>query len=629
MSPNLKNLHRAMQREFCKNRKSQKFIKLKTKFKKLKKKSIRTVYSEFVQELKSTDPAKWYYMAKKIGAVSNKRSDTEIESLSGLSNKESANRIAQHFSEISNQYSPIDYTQLPNYLPAPPPPQVEEMEIYQKIKSIKKTKSTLPIDIPAKLRDHCAIHLAAPLALIINNSLASAVYPAMWKQEWVTPAPKVTNPKGLEELRKISCTSDYSKLYESYLKKWIMEDLKDKIDIGQFGGQAGVGTEHMIVCYIDRILRLLDTHSDKAAVIATSLDWASAFDRQDPTLAILKFIKMGVRPSLIPLLASYLTDRTMRVKFKSEISDLFSLIGGGPQGTLLGGIEYLVQSNDNADFIPEEDRFKYVDDLSLLQFVCLTGLLVDYDFYQHVASDIGIEQKYLPTSSATVQDNLNHAANWTTENLMALNTAKCNFMIFTRSSNFTTRLTIEGKNLERVNVSKLLGIWITDDLSWAKNCQEICKKAFSRLSMITKLKYVGVPIEHLLDIYILFIRSVAEYCAVAFHSSLTREQSEKLEKIQKTSLKVILGESYISYEAALEMCNLETLAERREKRCLDFALKCTKHERNSRIFPLNPVETNLEVRKREKFHVNFARTSHYKNSAIPYCQRKLNYHFQN
>ena len=77
--------------------------------------------------------------------------------------------------------------------------------------------------------------------------------------------------------------------------------------------------------------------------------------------------------------------------------------------------------------------------------------------------------------------------------------------------------------------------------------------------MITKLKYVGVSIEDLLDIYILFIRSVTEYCAVAFHSSLTKEQSEKLEKIQKTSLKVMLGESYVSYSAALEMCNLQTL----------------------------------------------------------------------
>ena len=117
------------------------------------------------------------------------------------------------------------------------------------------------------------------------------------------------------------------------------EDVKGNIDIGQYGGQPGIATEHMIVCYIDRTLHLLDTHPDKSAVLATSLDWASAFDRQDPTLAILKFIKLGVRPSLIPLLASYLTDRKMKVKFNNEMSDFLTLIGGGPQGTLLAGIE--------------------------------------------------------------------------------------------------------------------------------------------------------------------------------------------------------------------------------------------------------------------------------------------------
>ena len=88
------------------------------------------------------------------------------------------------------------------------------------------------------------------------------------------------------------------------------------------------------------------------------MDWASAFDRQDPTLAIKKFIKLGFRPSLIPLLASYLTDRKMKVKFNNEMSEFLTLIGGGPQGTLIGGIEYLLQSNDNADVVPPEDGYK-------------------------------------------------------------------------------------------------------------------------------------------------------------------------------------------------------------------------------------------------------------------------------
>ena len=172
-------------------------------------------------------------------------------------------------------------------------------------------------------------------------------------------------------------------------------------------------------------------------------------------------------------------------------------------------------------------------------------------------------------------------------------------------------------------------MWISEDLSWDKNTQEMCRKAFSRISMLTKLRYVGVNTEDLIEIYVLFIRSITEYCAVAWHSSLTVEQSTDIERIQKTCLRVILGDSYVSYSAALEMTGLQTLYDRREKRCLDFALKAMKHPINKRMFPLNRnLDNELEVMDRETFHVNFARTNQYKKSAIPFCQRALNEHFK-
>ena len=201
-------------------------------------------------------------------------------------------------------------------------------------------------------------------------------------------------------------------------------------------------------------------------------------------------------------------------------------------------------------------------------------------------------------------------------------------MVFSRSNeNFSTRL--NENDLEQKSEAKLLGMWISEDLSWTKNCQEICRKAYSRLSLITKLKYVGVKTEDLVEIYILFIRSIVEYCSVVFHSSLTVEQTNKLENIQKTCLKIILDDSYIDYPAALEMCGLETLASRRQQRCLNFALKAVKHPKNRRLLPTNTVNTEHIVREREKFAVNFARTSSYQNSAIPFCQKLLNQHAKN
>ena len=88
-----------------------------------------------------------------------------------------------------------------------------------------------------------------------------------------------------------------------------------------------------------------------------------------------------------------------------------------------------------------EDRFKYIDDLSVLQLVLLTGLLTDYNFHQHVASDIGLDQEYLPAERYNLQGTLDSITHWTEANLMQLNEAKCSYMIFSRAQEiFATRL---------------------------------------------------------------------------------------------------------------------------------------------------------------------------------------------
>ena len=68
-----------------------------------------------------------------------------------------------------------------------------------------------------------------------------------------------------------------------------------------------MGTDHMLVCLVDRILGLFDNNPDPIAVTASLVDWTAAFDRQDPTLAIQNFLKMGVRPSIISLIPAQLS----------------------------------------------------------------------------------------------------------------------------------------------------------------------------------------------------------------------------------------------------------------------------------------------------------------------------------
>ena len=627
MTPQLKNLNRKIKREFYKNRKSFKWKKLKKKCKTLKRRTVKGFYSNFVNELKVSNPGNWYSMAKRLGAEqSSKNGELSVECLKGLNNQQAAEEVAQHFSRISQEYSPLDTKKLPAYLPAPECPQVDETEVAERLFKLKCRKSTQPIDLPSKLRKQFPCELATPLTDIINSSLLKYHYPRPWKHEWVVPAEKVPNPVKMKDLRKISLTSEYSLVFEGFLKDWIMEDIGPKVDRSQYGNQKGTSTEHLMVNLMDQILKLLDKNNNRSAVIASLVDWAAAFDRQDPTLAIQKFIKMGVRPAIIPILVSYLTDRQMQVRYNDKYSQTYRLPGGGPQGTLLGLIEYFVQSNDNADCVDPEYRFKFVDDLTVLELVMLSSLLTEYNFKQHIASDIGIDELYVPAASLQTQKNLDSISQWTADNLMQLNREKSNYMVFSRSeTKFATRLTIDGNTIDRIEEVKIVGVWLTTWLDWEKNTREMCRKAYARITMITKLKYVGVPTEDLLNIYMLYIRSLLEYCSLVWHSTLTDEQSHNLENVQKLCLKIILGDQYDGYEDAFRKCDLGSLVDRREEKCLKFGLKCLLHPIHSDMFPVSPhvLTDSLDTRSSKHFRVNLARTESYCISAIPYIQGLL------
>ena len=69
-----------------------------------------------------------------------------------------------------------------------------------------------------------------------------------------------------------------------------------------------------------------------------------------------------------------------------------------------------------------------------------------------------------------------------------------------------------------------------------------------------------------------------------WHSALTKENTSDLERIQKTSLKIILKEIYKIYENTLEKLDLQNLAERREFLCLSFPKKCLKNEKMRKYF---------------------------------------------
>ena len=98
------------------------------------------------------------------------------------------------------------------------------------------------------------------------------------------------------------------------------------------------------------------------------------------------------------------------------------------------------------------------------------------------------------------------------------------------------------------------------------------KSANARMRLLHKLSEFGAPRNDLVAIYNSYIRRTLEQHAVVWHSSLTGQSCEDLERVQKRAFKVILKDKYKSYNEACLLLNLDNLKERRRKFCTSFAI---------------------------------------------------------
>ena len=129
-----------------------------------------------------------------------------------------------------------------------------------------------------------------------------------------------------------------------------------------------------------------------------------------------------------------------------------------------------------------------------------------YNFKLNVASDIGIDSYFLLPENIEMQDFHNQVDAWADENQMVLNIKKTKYIIFNRAqADFNTRLKFKDINIEQVHEARVLGVIVSYDLKFERNTKDICSRAFAGISMLTKLKYVGVSTKDLVGVFSLFI----------------------------------------------------------------------------------------------------------------------------
>ena len=172
---------------------------------------------------------------KKIGAHPGDSTEETTFTLSNhdaqnLTDEQSTEKIANHFSAISQKFPPLSLSLLPKHIkdlvlsPVNPDevPVLSELDVLLKIIATKKTKSTVPGDLPKKLLVEFPAQLSPPVTNIFNSIIQTGDWARQWKKEYGTEIPKVSPPKDEDDLRIISLTNFFSKVFEKFVLDWLL-----------------------------------------------------------------------------------------------------------------------------------------------------------------------------------------------------------------------------------------------------------------------------------------------------------------------------------------------------------------------------------------------------------------------
>jgi hypothetical protein len=223
--------------------KSPKYLRLKSAYDETFRKAATHYLDTCVSEMMEEAPGKAYRAMKKLGARPGDMDQEDGFTLTShieenLTPKQSVERLADYFSKISQQYSPLNIQSLPENVriklkaPINPAeiPQIEVFQVWEMMKSGRKTMSSVPGELPAKLRHEFGPELAEPAALIFNKIVTSGQWPQHWKEGSAVPLKKVTQPTDEADVRLIEITHYWSLLMEKFILKWLHSFIAPHLD---------------------------------------------------------------------------------------------------------------------------------------------------------------------------------------------------------------------------------------------------------------------------------------------------------------------------------------------------------------------------------------------------------------
>ena len=179
-------------------------------------------------------------------------------------------------------------------------------------------------------------------------------------------------------------------------------------------------------------------------------------------------------------------------------------------------------------------------------------------------------------------------------------------------------------NIPEVESHKHLGCFLSNDASWHEHISFIKNKAWTRINVMRRLKYV-LDRKSLETIYISFVRPLLEYSDVVW-DNCTNYEKDDIEKIQNEAARIVSGcTKLVSISELFLETGWETLTDRRRKHKLILFFKMIKGispDFLCNLIPQSVGETSqYNLRNSLNLQVIPTRTSLYANLCPVYTKR--------
>ena len=293
----------------------------------------------------------------------------------------------------------------------------------------------------------------------------------------------------------------------------------------QFGFQKDCSTYMALISLMEKISMALDNGE---YVIGVFLDFSKAFDTVDHDILLQKLNIYGVRGVAHTWFKSYLANRYQYVTYNNAMSQKEKLTCGVPQGSILGPLLFLI----------------YINDLSTVSNACLSILFADDTNMFRTGTDLN-------DLCNALNDDLSKIQEWLRANKLSLNVKKTHYMIFCGRGKKAedVPMIINGEVVERVYVTKFLGVYIDAQLSWKHHIDYTCKKLSKSIGILSKARR-KLSKNTLISLYYSFSYPYLIYCNQVWGNTYPTNLN-KLQVLQKKIVRIITSSSFQAHSAPL------------------------------------------------------------------------------